>query len=88
MVYEVEFRPAAARDLRKLDRQGRRRVLAAVELLCENPQPPKADRLQGQWRDYWRVHTGDYGIIYTIEQERLVICVVKIGRRKDVYRKP
>ena len=87
MRYEIEFLPAAARSLRRLPKGAQRRIDAALQMLRENPRPPKAHRLKGKLGDYYRVRTGNYRIIYTIEDDRLVICVVMIGHRKDVYRR-
>jgi mRNA interferase RelE/StbE len=84
--YRIEFTQAALRDLKGLPKDALQRINAAMLLLAENPRPPKAQRLQGNLRDYHRVRVGNYRIIYRIEDDRLVVCVVKIGDRKDVYR--
>jgi mRNA interferase RelE/StbE len=84
VTYDVEFAPAAQRQLRKLDPAGRRRVQAAIDLLSENPRPPAAERLVGGAGE-WRVRTGDFRIIYEIYDQRLVVLVVKVGHRRDVY---
>ena len=84
--YRIEFTEAARRDLVALPRTAQRRIDAAIRMLSTNPRPPKAKKLKGQWRDYWRIRTGDYRILYQIEDDRLVICVIRIRDRKDVYR--
>lgn len=81
--YRVELRPAAVRALRKLDRQVARRVHGAIALLAEDPRPPGARRLKA--REGWRVRVGAYRIIYTIEDDVLLIVVVTLGHRRDVY---
>jgi len=83
--YRIEITPAAARRLRKFDPQVRRRVQAAIELLAENPRPPAATRLVGG-NGEWRVRTGDHRIVYEIIDRRLVVLVITVGHRKDVYR--
>lgn len=50
-----------------------------------NPRPPGAKKLRGE-SDLWRVRVGDYRILYSIEEARLVVLVVKIGHRREVYR--
>lgn len=85
MIYRVEVAPAAARQLRKLDQQARRRVQAAVELLAQEPRPGGAKKLVGGQGE-WRVRTGDYRIVYEIHDQVLVILVIAIGHRRDVYR--
>jgi mRNA interferase RelE/StbE len=85
-VYRIEFRPAAARQFRKLPRQAQRRIDAALRLLQDSPRPPKAEALKGALRGYLRIRTGDYRVVYCVEDDRLVICVVRVAHRRDVYR--
>jgi mRNA interferase RelE/StbE len=85
VTYAVEVAPAAVRQLRKLPPEARRRIQAAVELLAETPRPPGAKKLSGSSGD-WRVRTGDYRIIYEIEDDRLIVLVVAVGHRREVYR--
>jgi len=84
MTYRIALSPMAARQLRKLDAQVRRRIQAALDLLAEQPRPPSATRLVGGAGE-WRVRTGDYRIVYEIEDERLLILVLRIGHRREVY---
>ncbi len=84
MTYEVRLPPAAVRQLRKLDPPGRRRVQAAIDLLAEDPRPPGARQLVGGAGE-WRVRTGDFRIIYDIRNGELLVLVVKVGHRRDVY---
>ena len=84
MTYEVRLAPAAVRQLRKLDPPGRRRVQAAIDLLAEEPRPPGARQLVGGAGE-WRVRTGDFRIIYDIRDGELLVLVVKVGHRRDVY---
>ncbi|ADB76296.1 type II toxin-antitoxin system RelE family toxin [Geodermatophilus obscurus] len=84
MTYEVRLAPAAVRQLRKLDPPGRRRVQAAIDLLAEDPRPPGARQLVGGAGE-WRVRTGDFRISYDIRDGELLVLVVKVGHRRDVY---
>jgi len=77
------LRPAALRALRKLDPPVARRVQAAIALLAEDPRPPASRPLRG--RPAWRVRVGDYRVIYTIEEDVLLVVVVTLGHRRDVY---
>lgn len=81
--YRIELRPAALRTLRKLDPQVRRRIQGAIALLAEDPRPPSVKKLKG--RDAFRIRTGSYRVIYTIEDDVLLIVVVSLGHRRDVY---
>lgn len=85
MTYEIALTPAAARQLRKFDPQVRRRVQAAIELLATEPRPPAATRLVGGAGE-WRVRTGDYRIVYEIVDKRLLVLVLSVGHRREVYR--
>ena len=84
MTYRVELRPAAIRALRKVDPQHRGRIQGAIALLAQDPRPPSARALQG--RPGLRVRVGDYRIIYTVEDDILLIVVVTVGHRREVYR--
>jgi mRNA interferase RelE/StbE len=84
MSYHVELRPAAIRALKKIHPQERGRIQGAIALLARDPRPPSAKALQG--RPGFRVRVGDYRIIYTIEDGVLLIVVVTIGHRREVYR--
>ena len=81
--YRIELRPAAVRALRQLDPQARHRIQGAIALLAENPRPPGARALRG--RPGLRVRVGDYRIIYTVADEVLLVVVVTLGHRRDVY---
>ncbi len=81
--YRIELRPAAVRALRKLDPQVRRRVQGAIALLADDPRPPAARALRG--RPGLRVRVGDYRIIYTVADDVLLVVVVTLGHRRDVY---
>jgi len=81
--YRIELRPAAVRALRKLDSSVRRRLQGAIALLAKDPRPPAARALQG--RPALRVRVGDYRIIYTVADDVLLVVVVTLGHRRDVY---
>ena len=81
--YRIEMRPAAVRALRKLDPKLRPRVQGAIALLADDPRPPASRPLRG--RPGYRVRVGDYRIIYTISDVVLVIVVVALGHRREVY---
>lgn len=81
--YRIELRPAAVRALRKLDPQARTRIQGAIALLAQDPRPPGARALQG--RPGLRVRVGDYRVLYTIQDDVLLVTVVRLGHRRDVY---
>ena len=81
--YRIELRPAAARALRKLDPVVRPRIQGAIGLLADDPRPPASRPLRG--RPGYRVRVGDYRIIYTVADDVLLIAVVTLGHRREVY---
>jgi mRNA interferase RelE/StbE len=82
--YSVSLSPAAARQLRKFDPDVRRRIQAVIELLAENPRPPAATRLVGGAGE-WRVRTGDHRVIYEIHDGELLVLVLRMAHRREVY---
>ena len=84
MTYQIVLAPSAARQLRKFEPDIRRRIQAVLELLAENPRPPAATQLVGGAGE-WRVRTGDYRVVYEIDDGRLLILVLRMGHRREVY---
>jgi mRNA interferase RelE/StbE len=85
MAYEVFISPAARRDLKHIRGPIRRRIGDAIDGLVEEPRPPGHTKLAGEDHLY-RIRVGDYRIVYQIEDDRLVVLVVRVGHRKDIYR--
>ncbi len=81
--YRIEVRPAAARALRKLDPNVQPRIQGAIALLAEDPRPPASRPLRG--RPVYRLRVGDYRIVYTVADDVLLVVVVTLGHRRDVY---
>lgn len=86
MTYRIEVAPAAVRQIRKLEPAARRRIQAAIELLSDQPRPSGAKKLVGGDGE-WRVRTGDYRIVYGIHDEVLLVLVVAVGHRRDIYQR-
>jgi mRNA interferase RelE/StbE len=85
VAYEVRFASGADRELRKLDFQDQRRITRAAESLASNPRPPGVKKLAGPG-DHWRIRVGDYRIIYEIRDAILLVLIIRVGHRGDVYR--
>lgn len=83
-MYSVELKASAAREIEALPLADRRRVLERIGRLALDPRPPGCEKLTGGER--YRVRQGDYRIVYSIEDALLVVWVVKVGHRRDVYR--
>lgn len=85
MRYRIEFSPKAEREFKKLPRPVQVRLKTRIDVLAEEPLPPGAEKLSGEDR-LFRIRVGDYRIIYANEDEVLLVLVVKVGHRRDVYR--
>ena len=81
--YRVELRPAAVRHLKKIKGTDKARLVGAIELLATDPRPPASRQLKG--RPAWRVRVGDFRIIYTINDDQILIVVIALGHRHDIY---
>lgn len=82
--YRVTIRKSVSKDMRGIPKKDARRIVAAIESLADDPRPPGAKKLSGQER--YRIRQGNYRILYEIEDDRLIVCVVRVGDRRDVYR--
>jgi mRNA interferase RelE/StbE len=83
--YSVEIARRAIKSIAKLPRQEQQRIRAAIDLLADEPRPPGCVALSGEDSAY-RVRVGDYRVVYEVFDKRLVIQVVRVGHRRDVYR--
>ena len=89
MAYRIELTPAAEKSLAKVAKNNRvllRKIDQVLLSLTDSPVPANSKRLVGEDPPLYRVRVGDYRILYQIEDEVLVILVVHVGHRKDVYR--
>ncbi|WP_241997135.1 type II toxin-antitoxin system RelE/ParE family toxin [Rhodococcus sp. SMB37] len=75
--------PAAARQLRTFEPAGHRRIHAAIALLAAEPRPPAATRPVGG-HGQWRVRTGNYRIVYEIDDTRILVLVFRVGQRREI----
>lgn len=82
--YDVQLSKGAAKELRKLDRPVQARILAVLTLLQDEPRPSTVKALSHA--GYLRVRVGDYRIVYTVEDDRLVVLVLAVGHRGEIYR--
>jgi mRNA interferase RelE/StbE len=86
MQYSIEFRPTVLKSLKRFPKRDLVRIKKKIEELGENLPNPNTTKMKGD-NSFHKVRSGDYRIIYEIHDDRLVILVVKIGHRKDVYKK-
>jgi len=81
--YKLSFKQSVAKDLRRIPKDDVARILKRIDMLAENPRPPGSEKLSGQER--YRVRQGVYRIIYEIVDGALLVTVVKVGHRREVY---
>jgi mRNA interferase RelE/StbE len=85
LAYRIEFTPRADREFRALGRSTQVRLGRRIDSLAENPRPQGIKKLAGE-QDLYRFRVGDYRIIYQIREKSLLVLVVRVGHRADVYR--
>jgi mRNA interferase RelE/StbE len=84
MSYKILFTRQSEKDLSNLPKSDFRKVEIAIAKLADNPRPPKSKKLTA--RDSWRIRIGNYRVIYLIEDDNLIVIVIEIGHRKEVYK--
>jgi mRNA interferase RelE/StbE len=82
--YRIVFKKAAAKSLRKIPKADQKRIADKIDSLAEGPPNPDTTKMKGN-NPFHRVRVGDYRIIYEIQDEVLIILIVKIGHRRDIY---
>ena len=83
--YRVEFKPSVWKDFDEVPRADRRRILKRIERLAEDPRPTGCKKLSGS--EQYRIRQGVYRILYSIEDESLIVIIVKVGHRREVYKR-
>lgn len=84
MSYRIQIEQGALKALKRIPSQDRQRIRAAIRALAEEPRPHGCKRLTD--RNDWRIRVGVYRVVYRIEEKRLLVLVLKIGHRREVYR--
>ena len=84
-MYRVEFASRARRMFRNLPADVQRRLDPAIQALRQDPRPPGCKKLSGE-EFLWRIRVGDYRIVYQIQDNELLVLVVKVGHRREIYR--
>lgn len=82
--YELRFKNSVAKDLRALPKSDVAKVLERIDALRDDPRPPDSEKLSAQER--YRIRQGSYRILYEISDQEVIVTVVKVGHRREVYR--
>ena len=83
-MYTVQVSKRASQEIAKLGRDLQVRVVARIELLAQDPRPSGCKKLAGS--EYWRIRIGEYRVVYSIEDQQLMVLVIRVAHRRDVYR--
>ncbi|MFC2171808.1 type II toxin-antitoxin system RelE/ParE family toxin [Acidobacteriota bacterium] len=86
MTYQIVLRPAAKRNLKRLPKEVQIRVSKRISQLRSDPRPPGAEKLEGAEQTY-RIRIGDYRVLYEIHKKKVLIVIIRIRHRGDVYKK-
>jgi mRNA interferase RelE/StbE len=82
--YKVLIKPSAVKELESISKKDRQRIIVKIQALSDNPRPPGCQKLSGQER--YRLRQGNYRIVYEIQDKALIVFVVKVGDRKEIYK--
>ena len=86
MKYDVEISENAEKFLAKVPKKDRLRIIEKIDALEQNPMPPGSIKLQGYKESLYRIRSGDYRVVYSVKKDILVVLVVEIGHRREIYR--
>ena len=84
MAYRIEVTPRAQKDLRALPKRESQRIARQIDALKTDPRPTGCKKLKGR-EDFYRVRVGDYRVVYRIQDDILLILIVRVGDRKEIY---
>jgi len=83
--YKIYFKKSALKDIEKIPDKDLKRIIKKIETLSEDPRPPGHEKLSDQ--EKYRIRQGNYRIIYSIQDDKLTVWIIKVGHRRDVYQK-
>ena len=85
MTYRIEVKPQAEKALARIPHPHRRRIARAIDALAHNPRPAGSAKLAGS-DDAYRIRVGDYRIVYQVLDKVLIVYIIRVAHRKDIYR--
>ena len=81
--YKIVFKRSVAKDLRQIPRKDVHRILRRIDSLADDPRPLHAEKLSGD--DKYHIRQGRYRILYMIDDDTIIVTIVKVGHRQDIY---
>jgi mRNA interferase RelE/StbE len=87
-MWKIEFKLRAAKELKKLDPKQSRQILAWLRIRLDSGADPRlfAEQLTGNFKEFWRFRIGDFRVVFQPHEQKLLILIVKVGHRRDVYK--
>ena len=82
--YKITIKKSAAKELEDIPKQKLRKIIKRIQSLAQNPRPHGSQKLSAQSR--LRIRQGDYRIVYSVDDNDLIVDIVKIGHRREIYR--
>ncbi len=83
--FKIEIKRSAAKELEKIQKKDRDRIIERIRALSADPRPPQSKKLSGE--EKYRIRQGDYRILYQIYDEVITVVVVRVAHRREVYKK-
>lgn len=86
-MWQIEFKPRAAKELRKLDPKQAKQILAWLRIRLDSGADPRlfAEQLTGNFKEFWRFRIGDFRVVFQPQEQKLLIMVVRVAHRREVY---
>ena len=85
--YNIKFNKRYLKDLQKIPQKAQKQIRESVLALANNPRPYGSKKLQGSKKDpLYRIRCGDYRVVYTVQDDILLVLVIEVGHRRDIYR--
>ena len=86
MRYALEFEPQVTKELRDLQRGDLQRIMDRIRGLAEDPRPAGCEKLAGM-ANAWRIRSGNYRVVFTVDDRAQVVTITRVGHRREVYRR-
>lgn len=88
IMWQIEFKPRAAKELRKLDPKQAKQILAWLRIRLDSGADPRlfAEQLTGNFKEFWRFRIGDFRVVFQPQEQKLLIMVVRVAHRREVYK--
>ena len=87
-MYKIDFAEDVEDGMKKFPKHDRKAIYDKIDSLKEDPRPNGVEPLKGNWKGFYRIRIGNYRVIYTIRDAQLIVLIVKVAKRGEVYKIP